>query len=459
MLNNKKIAFIFALVGAFLIGTLTSCGGGSGDGPGRDKVQKIKFLHIWSESAGEFTKITNNFMAENDDIEIETIVSDYSNVPTYLNNQIMSNSLPDVFFYWTKQVYGYSQMDVCLPLNSYMEGWSSTFEDPECWDLGKYNGNYYSVPFRCTGETLVYNKTLFKENGLVFPNNLEEFETLLSNLRKLSINPQFSPFAVSGITGGSLTDMYTAFERFLALSTGYSSDPNYSTGLLEEDETFRTYKGKCLDKLRDWNSKGYFGYADGKTKDTTIRNFMEGNAAMLILNNNNLYLLDEMEDVELGFAAIPSPAGLDYTYLTSDYDGFSISKNTRYPEACIRFLKYLTSKDVSQAFSDSTNSVMAAGGIEYKNDTTKQVSQAMKDCSKAIFTQNESKYSTTNIDRPNSEAVLNYILGGGNYGTGKEVAEFVWNNYYKTMRDAGFSPIPVLVNLDYSNLSWLDILK
>ena len=43
---NKKFASIFALVGAVLIGTLTSCGGGSGEGPGRDKIQKIKFLHI-----------------------------------------------------------------------------------------------------------------------------------------------------------------------------------------------------------------------------------------------------------------------------------------------------------------------------------------------------------------------------------------------------------------------------
>ncbi|MBO4541444.1 MAG: extracellular solute-binding protein [Bacilli bacterium] len=451
MKKNKWFA-----LGLLLI-ALASCASGEGGGGGRNKVQKIKFLHIWSESASQFTKICNDFMSENEDIQIETIVSDYTNVPNYLNSQIMSRSLPDVFFYWSTQVAGYVQAGACLPLDDYMANWADTFRDVESWDLAKVGGKHYSVPFRCTGEVVVYNKTLFDEQNLVFPTDFQGFEDLLVSLRKISSNPSFSPIALTGINGGTLPAMYTAFQNFGELITHSYEDPNFSKGLLIDSEENRVLEGRMLDKLKDLNSKGYFGQADGKTKDTSIRNFMEGNAAMLLLNNNNLYLLDELEGVELGFASIPAPRGLDYTYVHSDFDGFSIAKQTKYPDACVRFLKYLTSKDVSQYFSDQTDSVMAAGGVEYKNAVTQSVSAAMKDCGKAVFAQNDKEYSTTNIDTKNNEAILNYILGKGRFANGKEVADYVWSNNLTAINDAGLTAVEASVAPQSGDFSWLDI--
>lgn len=432
-------------------------------GPGtgeRKTIQRIKFLHIWSESSNEFTKIVNDFMAENPDVKIDISISTYSDIHSYINSQVLSSSVPDIFFYWTNQVAGYAQNDVCLELDPYMSGWSDGFKNNgEAWDLGKVGGKHYSVPFRCTGEVIVYNKTLFEENDIKIPQTLQEFEDTLAALRKLSSSPSFAPMALTGVSGGTLTAVYTAFQNFSELLVGRYLDPSYSQGLLKNTDENLTLEGKMLDKLKDWNAKGYFGQCEGKTRETSVRNFVEGNAAMVLLNNNNLYLLNDAEEMELGFMAVPAPAGVNYTYVHSDYDGFSIYKNTKYPEACIRFLKYLTSVKVGQSFSESTNSIMAVDGIEYKTERNKAVAVAMKDCGKSIFAMNDVQYSTSTYSTKNSEDVINYVLGKKKNVTGKDVATEIYKRYLLAIEDAGLSVKDPAVALHYdADFSWLNII-
>lgn len=460
----KKVISIFLILMILVLSSamLISCQDDSYIDPDtgeRVNIKKIKFLHIWSENSTQFTKIVNDFMAENKDIRIETVVSNYEDVPSYLNSQVISSSVPDVFFYWTNQVAGYVKNDVCLPLDEYMSGWSDTFKaNGEAWDLAKVGDKHYSVPFRCTAEVLVYNKTLFEENDIAVPTNLQEFENTLASLRKLSSSSSFAPLAVTGISGGSLTGLYTAFQNFSELQLGSYQDPAYSQGLITNSDKNIELEGKMLDKLKDWNSKGYFGQCEGKSKETAVRNFVEGNAAMVILNNNNLYLLNDAEEMELGFMAIPAPDGVDYSYITSDYDGFSVYKYTKYPEACIRFLKYLTSKTVGQYFAEETNSIMAVDGIDYKSERDQAVNYAMRDCGKSLFVKNDIQYSTSNIDTKNSEDVINYILGKNKNATGKDVATGIYNRYKQAIADAGLKTIDPTITYNWnSDFSWLNI--
>lgn len=426
----------------------------------RVKVKKIKFLHIWPECNKQLIKIVNDFMTDNPDIKIEIVQSDYLNVSSYLNSQVLSSSVPDVFFYWTNQINGYAQNDVCLALDDYMDGWSTTFiNNGEAWDLGKVKNKHYSMPFRATAEVVVYNKTLFEENNIAVPTSIESFEDTLASLRKLTNSTKFAPFALTGISGGTLIQLYTAFQNFGELQLESYKDPNYSTGLLMNTEENRTLEGKMLDKIKDWYEKGYFGQADGKTKDTSIRNFMDGDAAMLLLNYNNLDLLAEMnEDIEIGFTNIPSPSGYDYTYLHSDFDGFSVYKYSKYPEACIRFLKYLSSKEVAETFANETNSIMAIDNIEYTTKQNQEVSEVMKDCGKSIFIRNDVQYSTSNISSQNDEDILDYVLGRGK-ATGKDVADTIWQRYLTAMADANLKPIEYSIELKNADFSWLDIRK
>jgi ABC-type glycerol-3-phosphate transport system substrate-binding protein len=272
-------------------------GGGTGGGGDRIRQKTISWLHIWPEHSAAMTKMANDFMSKNPDIKIDIQQSTHSDVKDYLNMQILSGTLPDVFFYWTNGMSPFVEYEAVMDLTPYTDGWKDTFiNDGESWEIANIEGKYYNMPFRATGYTIVYNKTLFESLDVQVPTTIQEFETVLEKIRKSVTNQAFSPLAATGVPGGTLPQLYTAFCNFVALQNEQYKDPAYTSGLLASDDTQLDLSAKVLDKLRDWVGKGYFGYAEGKSERTAITNFVQGNAAMVLMNNNNLYLLEDMDE-------------------------------------------------------------------------------------------------------------------------------------------------------------------
>lgn len=465
MKKNFLKAFVLLVLTFIVCFNMFACGnkndgGGTGDGGDRTRQKTISWLHIWPEHSAAMTKIANNFMSENPDIKIEIQQSTHSDVDGYLNMQVFSGTLPDVFFYWTHQISPYVDYDAVLDLTPYVDGWKETFIDNgSAWDIAKIGGKYYNVPFRSTGYTIVYNKTLLESLEVEVPTTIQELEAALEKIRKGVPNQSFSPLAATGVAGGTLPQIYTAFNNFVALQNEQYLDPAFKSNLVAADETSMQLGAKVLDKLKDWVGKGYFGYAEGKGESTAITNFVQGNAAMVLMNNNNLYLLDDMdEEIEIGFMAIPAPAGVDYTYVFGGFDGFSIAKNTRYPDECVRFLKYLTSVNVQQQFANSESSIMAVDGVVYEDPDQQAMSVAMKHVSNSLLSKPDAKYDVGSYGDQNNSLVLNYLLGKSNT-TALQVIQAVEENNGKAVADAGLKLVarthPYPQNVDYS---WLNIL-
>jgi raffinose/stachyose/melibiose transport system substrate-binding protein len=407
------------------------------------------------------TKMANDFMSKNPDIKIDIQQSTHSDVKDYLNMQILSGTLPDVFFYWTNGMSPFVEYEAVMDLTPYTDGWKDTFiNDGESWEIANIEGKYYNMPFRATGYTIVYNKTLFESLDVQVPTTVQEFETVLEKIRKSVTNQAFSPLAATGVPGGTLPQLYTAFCNFVALQNEQYKDPAYTSGLLARDDTQLDLSAKVLDKLRDWVGKGYFGYAEGKSERTAITNFVQGNAAMVLMNNNNLYLLEDMdEEIEIGFTSIPAPAGIDYKYVYGGFDGFAIANNTKYPEECVRFLKYLSNVDVQQEFANSEFSIMAVDGVQYSDPDQIAMSIAMRDVGNAKLAQPDIKYSVGSYGDENSSLALNFLLGKSNK-TAAQVIATIDSNNTKAVKDAGLNRVarthPYPADADYS---WLTLIK
>lgn len=458
---KKILLFFMVFVMSFCVFACSESEDDGGEGGDRSRQKTISWIHIWPEHSEAMTKIANDFMSKNPDIKINIQQSTYSDVDSYLNMQILSGTMPDVFFYWTHQISPYVDYDAVLDLTPYVDGWKDTFIDNgSAWDIAKIGGKYYSVPFRSTGYIIVYNKTVLDEFNISAPTTLQEMETALNKIRKSVANSSYSPLAATGVTGGTLPQLYTAFNSFVSIQSEQYKDDAFKSDLVASDETSLDLGAKILDKLKSWNDKGYFGYAEGKSESTAITNFVQGNAAMVLMNNNNLYLLDEMdEEIEIGFMAIPAPSGLDYTYVYGGFDGFSISKTTKHPEECVRFLKYLTSKEVQQEFANSESSIMAVDGVEYADPDQAAMSVAMRDVGNSILSKPDTKYSVGTYGDDNNSLVLNYLLSKSNL-TAKEVITQVEENNDKAVKDAGLARIartwPYPTGVDYS---WLNVVS
>lgn len=436
--------------------------GGGEDGPGRTKKKTIEFLHIWPEHSAAIQKVINDFMAENEDITVKPLQSSYSDIQTQLNSQVISQSLPDIFFYWTNQIQGYIDAGVLLDLAPYTEGWMDTYieDGAPSWGLAKRGSAYYSVPLRQSGNVIVYNKTLFEEKNITeLPATYQEFESLLAKVRTFSNFASYCPVAVSGTNGGYLIDFYYMLNNFHALLQESYKDSHFKSALIDDsDAKSLEYTAKMLDKIADLYAKGYFGQAEGKSDETAVRNFKEGNAAMVYMNYNNINLLGDV-DFEYGYFSVPGPDGLNYNYIRSDYDGFCIAKNTKNAEACVRFLKYLTSKDVITQFANDTNSIVPIEGVEYENPVNQELADVLNNSGSALLIQNEIAYSTGDIQNKVVESVYNIIYGKGSDSSLK-VAEKISDWYEDCVKEAGlkrYAPEkPIDETKDYS---WLAIRK
>jgi len=447
-------------------GDPSSKGGSSEPGPSasseRKRHKKISFLHIWPEHSDTLQEIVNDFMAENPEITVEVQQSTHSDIDTYLQMQALSQSYPDVFFYWTHQMSNIIDLDCALPLNNYADGWKDTFINKgEAWDLAKFDGNYTNVPFRSTGYIIVYNKTLFNELKLSVPKTIEEFETVLATLRNYSKQLSFSPLALSGVTSSTLPQLHTAFESFVNLQSEVYKDPHYSSGTIRSNAQQNGWMGKVLEKLKDWNNKYYFGYCEGKREATCISDFVNLNAAMVLMNNNNLDLLNDLpKDIDIGLFAIPAPAALNgYTYVFGGFDGFCVSKYTKNPEESIKFLKYLTSYDVQTRFGNEALSVMAVDGIKYESEKLNMMKEALRDVGNPLLKQNDVQYSVGTLGENINSMYLNFILGKSTK-TGEQLVTEIAATLDKAIEDEGVTlydrvqPVP-----SSFNISWLDIGK
>lgn len=458
----KKIyMFLFIILsGLFLWGCDNKDGDFYEDEDGnRVRIKELSFVHIWPEHSSTISKIVNDYMAENKGIRINIQVSSFSDIPQYLNTQLLGGTMPDIYFYWTNQVSGYARNNGALDLTPYIEDWKENYiNDGEAWELAKIDNKYYSVPFRVTGNVIVYNKTMFDYQGIdEVPTSIQEFEDALVKLRNFSNNQAFSPFAVTGVSGGTLVQLYTAFQNFVGLQQEIYKDPNYKTGLLAPDDSTYNVESMIMDKLKSWNDKKYFGNSDGKSEITAIRNFVEGNAAMVLMNNNNLYLLDDMDDeIEIGFMALPAPSGIDYTFIYSDYDGFSISKNTRYPKEAVDFLKHLTSLEIQQSFANETKSIMTVKDINYDDLEQTKMAYAMRDAGNSLLSRPDIQYSTSDIDQDNVKMLLDYILGKSKISS-LQTAKNIHENYRRVIQDAQLNYIDVSIEIKDPDLSWLEI--
>jgi len=77
-----------------------------------------------------------------------------------------------------------------LPLDEYLTKYCLTDEIPDIFlDIGKVGDNIYSIPKSIESMGVIYNKSLFEENGWKKPTNSKEWIELLNNIKEKGLIP------------------------------------------------------------------------------------------------------------------------------------------------------------------------------------------------------------------------------------------------------------------------------
>ncbi len=155
-----------------------------------DAKEKVTISYgVWdTNQATLLSQLADSFEAETG-IHVDIQVNGWSDYWTALEAAATGGSLPDTFWMHTNNVYYYESNDQLLDLTDYIN-------KSEDIDLANYpqgldqiynlNGKQYAIPKDYDTIGLWYNKTMFDEAGVAYPNDTWTWDDLKAAAKKLT---------------------------------------------------------------------------------------------------------------------------------------------------------------------------------------------------------------------------------------------------------------------------------
>lgn len=360
MFNKKNITFLLVVVLMVLFsGTILA----------QDTIE-LDFMHRWTRSPdNEFLEdVARRYEEKNPNVKIN--VTAISNDPFKEKIKIIlgTDDAPDVFFTWPGEFTNrFIREDRILDITEYMEsGWKNDFI-PSIVEPFKYEDRIYGAPYRMDAKVFAYNKEIFAENNIEVPTTYSEFIDVLEKLKEAGVTPiafgNQAPWAVSHYIGQLVAynvpgDVY---QKDIKPETGSFEHPGYV-------KAFEDYE-----KLTPYFNNN----PNAITHSQARANFLNGGAAMTyieIIEIPEIMRAREDLDFEETFDTfkMPFPEGAEgnSNYLLGFPEGFVISANTEYPDESVKFLKYLTGKEVGKLEAQKVGFINGMKDVVDKGDVT-----------------------------------------------------------------------------------------
>jgi multiple sugar transport system substrate-binding protein len=171
----------FAIAATAAIG-LAGCagggGGGTGGGGGGGGTTEISYGFWDEEQAPAMESIIEAFEAENPDINVTTQVTPWEQYWTKLQTAATGGAAPDVFWMTNAYFPQYADGGALASLQSLVDDGAidmSTFNDAMA-EAYTFDGEVYGVPKDIDSIGLWYNKTMFDEAGIDYPDETWTWE-------------------------------------------------------------------------------------------------------------------------------------------------------------------------------------------------------------------------------------------------------------------------------------------
>lgn len=178
------------LTATMVVGMLTACGGGSGDGGGSKKKGDTLTVAIWDTNQQDGLKqIMDDFTAETG-IKTELQAMDWNAYWTLLEAGATGGEMPDVFWMHSNEAVKYMANDILLDLTDYVAKSEKLEMDKfpqDLKDMYTWKDKVYAVPKDRDTIAMWYNKKMFDDAGIAYPDGSwtwDEFYEIAQKLTK-----------------------------------------------------------------------------------------------------------------------------------------------------------------------------------------------------------------------------------------------------------------------------------
>lgn len=290
-------------------------------GNGREVIQ---FASWGSKSEISILKpILNDFEKENPNVKIE-----FMHIPQNYFQKIhllfASNTAPDVIFINNHYLPVYANAGLLEPMsvddNFYRKALSAL-----SWD-----NVLYAVPRDISNLVVFYNKDLFRERGVQFPNSGWTLKDFLSIARQMT---------GKGVWGVSFEEDPLFYLPFLMSEGGGILSDDLSRLIIEDEES-----QKALRFYANLRKKYRVAPLREESASATMAQmFLQGKLAMHI---SGRWLVPKYrEEAKFDWNIVEFPKGSAGSIVPMDASGWAISKSSKHKDTAKKLVNYLSSKE------------------------------------------------------------------------------------------------------------------
>ena len=348
--NGMKKWLIMLLT--FALGLLGLAGCSSGKTSGDAKNGKVEITYgFWDKKqVPAIEEIIKLFNEKNPNIKVKTELTPYAQYFQKLETAATGGALPDVLWMNGPHVVQYAEGKVILPLSDMAkkDNYSLDNYPKSLIDLYTVDGNLYGIPkdFDTTG--LWYNKKIFDEAGVPYPddtwdwNKLKEVATKLTNKDK----GIWGYAALMGNQGGYYDLIWQNGGHII-------SDDGKSVGF-DQPEAIEALKYNI-----SFIKEGLSPTQAQMTETAASELFSSGKIAMMF---DGPWMVPEYKkNPDLNVAVVPK--GKQRAVAIHGLSNV-IAANTKHKDAAWKFVQFLGSKEAAEVFAKTGTVIPAYNGTQ-----------------------------------------------------------------------------------------------
>lgn len=247
---------------------------------------------------------------------------------------------PDVFFLNEKFILRFAEKGVIQSLNPFIKKDPSfDIEDffPQILNAVKYEGHLYQMPFFFSTVALFYNKNLFDDAGVEYPNENWTWKTFLEAAKKLTkdIDQDGKP----DIYGYAIVPWLNRWAIWVWQNGGEVFSPDGKRCLLNTPEAIEAIQFYA-DLANVYRVSPPISY----TKEHDVNSlFVMGRIAMTSMSRFQIAVFRKIKGFEWDAAPLPRGRRRATTFIVG---GNVMSSDSKDPQKAWELIKYLSSKEV-----------------------------------------------------------------------------------------------------------------
>lgn len=313
----------------------------------------LKYASWDTDQAIGLRKVLDAFEEANPGIKVEMETTPWDQYWVKLEAAATGANLPDVVTMHSSQSHKYIEAEMLMNLDELVNEYKidmSTFEDGIS-DFYTLDDSLYAIPKDASLVALWFNKTLFDDAGVEYPNENWTWDDFLDAALKLTDEEK----GIYGFAADNNNE--TGYWSFIYQAGGsvYSEDGLTSTfNTPEVQEAMQFYI--------DLHSKHNVSPDVATLQETSkISLFQSGKLAMMIEGNWHTSSFAQNEYTREHAGVAPMPKGKQHATIINGL-GWSGSAHTKYPEETKKLLAFLSSDEANAIQAETGTSIPAKKG-------------------------------------------------------------------------------------------------